>query len=176
MVFWINWTGIKSKIKQTDTPNWYIRPSETTIDPKLLKPTMRTIETEEMQTQTTPTQQNIKVETNIWQEQQEMGKYFPDITLEQENTIRQRLKEKYPNETWEQRFNRAKAIVDYHKTQTWVQEVKQPGIQGSCSKGAGWFCGLSGIYWKGQESRTDDSRGRNRPYSRTARRVVTTLS
>lgn len=51
-----------------------------------------------------PQQEQIKVEV-------EKGKSFPQITMEQENALKTRLKEKMPNATPEERFAEAQRIV-----------------------------------------------------------------
>lgn len=55
----------------------------------------------------------------------ELGKYFKEISLEKENKIRYLLKQKYPNETWQQRFDRAKRIVEWYNLQKQNSLLKQ---------------------------------------------------
>jgi len=98
----------------------------------------------------------ISKETWIWQPQisenipvqNEMWATFKNITLDQENTLKTRLKQDFPDLVPEARLAKAQEIVSWWETKWLVKPAETEAVMQGWVKG--WAARLWGTWWKGE--------------------------
>lgn len=120
------WLPVKPTMPKYDISGiaWITKPAITGIEKtqisKMPVETQKKIANDVTKKEVKPAQQQ-EIPANI-EVKQEMGTSFNNITLDQENTLKQRLKQDFPDLTPEQRFSKAQDIVKWWE-QRWV--IKQ---------------------------------------------------